>query len=440
MVNAIIENRALAQWSSRPPRSILYEILIVLAVTLGAFMLFGPAAGPLLAWFLLLVYSGSVSLASLYDSGPKQPAKIEWLLFLYAFSFGMINLALIVVVLVVWAWWPLQSGDTMQKFTGWAVAITVPSALFIAFAPRLARRNGGAASKFLQGIREQGTKRFSRSFFSMSVMHLGVVSLFSCLTLTLIFVQAAEREVDGIETSWDLAVAYPMLPLTLVISATAFTIGRSLAYTRTETDTAVRAYVDDAAGGVGPDTPGRAILVPLTVAMLIAGVLIGSFVLTVLPGPIISSVETREAVDGWVATQREQGRTAAEIAAELNRAGGWSPDAPEAGLATLIGEPGQVLSHGCSIVMAAGVADLFEHGAIAWLPDEQAASDLKYCIRMTCPVGGQSEPMLRFVSSHATESKSWGTYAFTDFFRQGRAPTPGGYCTATGELSDRFRG
>ena len=164
---------------------------------------------------------------------------------------------------------------------------------------------------------------------------------------------------------------------------------------------------------------------------------------------IAPAFATADAVEAWVEEQRAEGKTGTEMAALLNEHGRWSADTPESGLPVLFPDlagslPTEASSGlaSCGITLAAGVADPAAVSGVDWLEPEQAASDLRYCIRTACPspVAWDAPDTVLLASSHASRNEQWMEYVFIDVFANGRAPEPGGYCTADGRLADEFQG
>ena len=203
----------------------------------------------------------------------------------------------------------------------------------------------------------------------------------------------------------------------------------------------VRAYAGDAgdaripAGGAGI----MAVLCGWAVSLYAILIFFHMGLVAVLSSAtgVSATVEIAETIEEWADVQRDDDRTEAELAAILSEYGSWNPEAPEAGIPALFPKLGEVLPAGdlpgaaaCSITIAAGVTA------------DRAAPDLNYCIRTACPspVAWAAPPAVALWSSHPSGKEHWLGSLFPDVFANGRAPAPGGYCTADGELADEFQG
>jgi hypothetical protein len=161
--------------------------------------------------------------------------------------------------------------------------------------------------------------------------------------------------------------------------------------------------------------------------------------------------EVSGAAEGWVAAQREAGRSPVEIAAELRTYGSWTIAEPDSGLAEIFPGLGETLkesslSEGCSVALDAGVADNVALQDQDWIQDFEAESqplpDVGYCIRLACPspVVWHERPVVILASSHPSRNSYWADSVFLDLFGNGRAFEPGGYCTVDGELAAAYQG
>lgn len=207
---------------------------------------------------------------------------------------------------------------------------------------------------------------------------------------------------------------------------------------------------------------------------------------------------TKKALDEWAAEQRSAGRPDAEIAAEINESGHWSPDVPAEGLARLLpnlfaNPEFEIAGWTCPVTVTAGAIDAAELEAAPWpeLPDtspvvlheenrafvdyinesseerkreeaEKAAAEpeydedkddnedkadnenypppIRYCVKVTCPgpAPWPASGAVVLISSHATTVPQW-LYIGT-LQARGRTTPAGGYCTAEGDLADSFQG
>ena len=67
---------------------------------------------------------------------------------------------------------------------------------------------------------------------------------------------------------------------------------------------------------------------------------------------------------------------------------------------------------------------------------------LRYCVKVTCPVPvtWDAPPAVSLYSSHPTGSRGWLYWVYFDLYTEGAAASPGGYCTADGELAETYQG
>ncbi len=179
----------------------------------------------------------------------------------------------------------------------------------------------------------------------------------------------------------------------------------------------------------------------------------------------------------WAIEMQEAGHGTDELVATVNASGFWRPEAPEGGLATLMSDLGGSfdqagLRPGCEVVVSAAAAtpddaarprpdiphrqlsspnpreaDTPQNGMTASSPKEagdehDAASPLRYCARVTCPVpvAWDAPPAIALYSSHPSTRPDWMLNVYFDVFAGGVATAPGGYCTETGELADTYQG
>ncbi len=329
-------------------------------------------------------------------------------------------------------------------------ALILGPALFLRFAPAFARKDGGPASQLLKGIREQGLGHFHQLWLPLIILCLATACLLLIVVFAVFLNLEMTRNIGGVVPIWDLSIALPYLPAALFAAAVMLSASK-LCPDNKEGDIGAlaRAYIEGDAAAPALDSRAKSVL-GLTVAggwaatlfVLLYPIHLGMVAEHSSLVGVSPLTETAVAVEAWVPAQREAGRSTAEIAAELNRIGSWTPDAPDAGLATLVEDPGQVFADTCSVRVAAGVTDPSSHDAFGWLPAEQAASDLKYCIAVSCasPVAWDAAPALLLYSSHDSQAAHWTESWFIDFFADGAAAAPGGYCTADGRLADGFQG
>ncbi len=380
------------------------------------------------------------------------PWRVQFFILSFRFCAEIMIGVVIVVLALGWTYWAYDLDLTKGKRPELAMLlllfILVP-ALFLALAPAFARENGGPASQLLKGIRDQGLGRFHLFYFSDVALLLGTVCLIPIIEFSDFHQLVTIINNNAVVPIWDLAIAFPVIPATFLAAAILLSAPRLSPSFLVKYSELPQAYMGGEPVLPGLDNRAKKIL-GLTVVSGMAAtlfVVLYPFHVALVAAEswvkgLTPLMETMEAVDSTLATQREAGRSTAEIAAELNRIGSWNADAPDAGLATLVEEPGRVFVDTCSVRTAAGVTNPSDHGAFDWLPAEQAASDLKYCIAISCasPVRWDAPPALILVSSHDSQATHWIERVFLDVFADGAAVSPGGYCTADGGLAERFQG
>ena len=98
-------------------------------------------------------------------------------------------------------------------------------------------------------------------------------------------------------------------------------------------------------------------------------------------------------------------------------------------------------SSACRFNIDADVADMEDVRGVEWLPAVEAALPVKYCLAVACPSATRwpEDSTLSLFSSHSSRNRYWMEIMFIDIFGWGAAE-PGGYCTATGAVADRFQG
>ena len=389
----------------------------------------GIAAMYVLWWIVGLI---------LRDRGKsKQPAKVNLLLTVYGISVpiavGGLMFALI-VEWVLWAYLPITSPARvwnvgMGVLTLIAAMWIFPPILFLVFAPLLARKDGGAASRFLKGVRAQGFGWFHDRWLRYTAFNAGLFCLLSIVLASAVISKLELlRDGDDIETNWELMAAYPFLPFALFAAAVILTLSGILATSREEHDAVVRAYIDGAPDGPRPNTKAKSLLRALAAGACVAALFFNIYPIhlgitasgaTYYGAKAISG--TYEAMENLVNTREPGDWTSAEYVAELNRIGHWAPDAPGAGLATLVEDPGQVFAETCTVRIAAGIIDPTSREAAGGPSGGEAESDVKICIAVACapPFTWSTPPALWLVTSHATRAKYWYEHGYVDIFADG---------------------
>ncbi len=291
---------------------------------------------------------------------------------------------------------------------------------------------------------------------------------------------------DRIPTMWDLFLADPVLPLGLLVTAGLVVSSRDI-------------WVgDDVSADDPPDGgPGRSETRPVGMPVRIAVAIIGlaaplaalistihfMFALATAALPALSAgAGTGRALAHWADGVRNSGRPEAEIVATINELGHWSPDVPGEGLGRLlpdlVKDPEDGIARwSCTVTVTAGEIDAAERETRPWLEtsdqwthvvhdatrrfneevdgrksefaeaeeeDNEATPipPVRYCVRATCPsaLAWQAPEAFAMYSSHPSASPQWLFRAYADMLLEGRDGSPGGYCTADGELADVYQG
>lgn len=129
----------------------------------------------------------------------------------------------------------------------------------------------------------------------------------------------------------------------------------------------------------------------------------------------------------------------------MNEHGYWTPGSPETGLSKLFPNfetRADYEETACSVRIVADTADPARVQGITWIDAKQASLDLKYCVKVSCPspVAWDALPSVVLYSSHASRNQYWRANYYVDILAEGTATGPGGYCSATGGLTDNFQG
>ncbi len=292
---------------------------------------------------------------------------------------------------------------------------------------------------------------------------------------------------DRIPTVWDLFLADPVLPLGLLATAGIVVSWRHIA----QCDGGFSAN-DPPDGGPGHGVT-KAVGMPVRLAVAIIGfaaplaalILTIHFMFVVRTGPVLAlsaGAHSGTALARWADGFQQSGRPEAEIVATINELGRWSPDAPGEGLARLLPDLVEDLDEGtarwnCTVTVTAGTIDTAEREARPWpetsdqlthvvhdatrrfaeeidrreSESEEAEEEddeatpippVRYCVRATCPgvLAWHAPDTVALYSSHPSARPRWIFRAYADLLLEGREASPGGYCTAEGELADTYQG
>jgi hypothetical protein len=449
--------------SSLAQRWLLDTILLFAAMAAPFFLFDVGTASSVAFWAAFTAIAVWLAVQILRDflrerGKPKQPVKIRLLLILYRLSVPVAVEGLALLVMAEWGMWaylPITgSAEIRGGFEGALIVITAlliyPPILFLLLTPLLARKDGGPASRFLNGIRARGFGWFQIDWLSNTIFVAGLFGLFSVLwTPALLHKLERWRDGDGVVTNWELVAAYPFLPFALLAVAAMLALGNFRSSGPRDDDSTVRAYADGAAEEPRPDRRTRATLSGLVAGACVATLLIIGYPLHLgitTTGVWSSSMDAIGGVsEAWATlenTHEDDGWTDAEFVDAVNRYGRWTPDAPGERLGALVAGSGEAFPDTCAVRIAAGNIDPTDPGPVSASAIVEARPGLKFCIAVACapPTTWSAPPALILVTSHESRAEGWRVYLHADIFAEGRAPAPGGYCTADGGLADNYQG
>ena len=220
---------------------------------------------------------------------PKRPAKVNLLLTVYGISVPIAVSGLMFALFVEWVLWAYRPATNTADMwdAGMAALIAIaaisiyPPILFLLLAPRLARKDGGAASRFLEGVRTRGFRWFHDDWLRYTAFTAGLFCLLSIAWAPVLHDLEAWRDSDGIVTNWELMAAYPFLPFALLAAAAILSLSRIVAADWEEEDAVIRAYIDGAPDGPLPHARAKSGL-----RALAAGACVAAVFLHIYPGYI----------------------------------------------------------------------------------------------------------------------------------------------------------
>ncbi len=339
---------------------------------------------------------------------------------------------------------PLALASALSLALGLIVAA---AAAFLA-AITLLRRDGESVGACLKRVGDEGIAILWPAAAPSLLLGFGVLSLANVLASTVslpALLQAANP--DRTVVLWDLAEAFPLLPAALLASSMLMVAFRRL---QPAALVSLRA----------PRPPSRGRVPGVLAALASVGVGYGWYLQVLHIGMvaslgatamIVSWGEVSRATDAWIAAQEAQGRAPAEIAANLRAHGGWSAEGARPFRPGAIRELGSTLeelglSDQCRISIDARPADNSALRNEPWISGYEAGfrplPSVGYCLRLACPspAAWHEQPVVILHSSHPSRNRGWSYNLFVDLFAAGRAPAPGGYCTADGALAARYQG
>ncbi len=426
----------------------------------------GPASLVAAATGVMYLFWSSTLLveiwSSLHKSGQKrgeQPVPLTASLWVGMVQISVPALALVALGAAFAGWdsWAYSiSFETKLDTESWLVlavlaSIVLGPVLFLCLVSAFVREEGKRAACLFERMRKRGLGHFHRGWLGYTASCLAIICLLAPIDWVASLHKIETTRNNGrVVPTWDIAITYPAFPTALLTAAVMLSVLRFTSTRDVKSDDLLtRYYLDGDTVLPALDPRAKKILVFTIAAGWAATLYVSIYPLHLAKiarqssiRGVVPFIETVQAVDALIAAQREAGRSNVEIAAELNRIGSWTPDAPGAGLATLVEVPERTFVDSCRLRLAADVTDTTAHGAFDWLPAEQADSDLKYCLAVTCTTAlpWETPPALLLVSSHDSQAPNWSIRFSADVFADGVAYAPGGYCTADGRLAEEFQG
>ncbi len=339
---------------------------------------------------------------------------------------------------------PLALATTVSVALGLIIGA---AAMFLA-AMMLLRRDDESAGACFKRIGREGLAVLWPAAAASLLLGFGVLSLANVLASTVSLpplLQAANP--DRTVLLWDVVEAFPLLPAALLASSVLMVAFRRLQPAALESLRAPR----PAARGHVPGALAALTSVCVGYAWYLQVLHIGIVASLGATAMIVSWGEVSRATDAWIAAQEAQGRAPAAIAAELRAQGGWSAEGPGPRRSGALSQFGGTLedlglSDQCRITVDARPADNSTLRNDPWIAGYEAGfrplPSVGYCLRLACPSPAvwHDRPVVILHSSHPSRSRGWSYNLFVDLFAQGRAPAPGGYCTADGALAARYQG
>ncbi len=277
---------------------------------------------------------------------------------------------------------------------------------------------------------------------------------------------ASSANLSWSQHAYSVLIGYPTLLLILAGAAIALVSHRGLAHQYVRPVSRVTRE-----GATDGGEPRRAISVPIVALLLIgAGAMTFGQVKAIRTGtvifyvgvPLIHYVEyADQAVEERIATSVDRGLSAEALVAELNEQGHWysenpgqgfldfSPELAETAFETL--DPSSDFGETvfemlddvrCTLLVAAGTLSEQEIAATAEPDLAMDAMPIKFCLRTVCrsPQLNVDDSVTFLRSSHPSEREGWARGSGTMTLLFDRIHSPGGFCTASGDLADGYQG
>lgn len=452
----------LDRWnSSGSVTQFIFETLALLIAVTVPITLLGGGIGLLVCAGVVAIYLTICHKTGRPDHATAQPdppaARVR---FLRSLALLMALAAVGLPPVLAWNFWAFPAIDypasmgalNWFSFAGtlWLIAgLLLVSLLFGALAVAGLRQDGERIGPCYRRFLAEGGRDAFRSALSCFAIFFGLAGLVSVggsmPALTLLFETITRH---GRYPDWlEVAIAIPTVPIWLFASVVLLVLYRRLNHRAVPAGQPGDARTTKRRGGLLPT--GFALLAGA--AAILGGIghvmhigIFGKF------GPVAEIGPMRTVADelgGWVAEQRDIGRSSGEIVAALRNHGRWEPASPDTGLTELMPmlkdekSYDSIQGSACRFTIEADVADPDELRSVDWLPAEEASQPVKYCLVVACPSPTRwpEDSTLSLFSSHSSQNRYWQDSMFVDLFGRGPAEA-GGYCTTTGALADRFQG
>ncbi len=154
---------------------------------------------------------------------------------------------------------------------------------------------------------------------------------------------------------------------------------------------------------------------------------------------------TEDAIRLWVKTSSEKGANVEALVRQLNSQGRWSSEQPDGGLSKLIpdfaAETGKLAADiQCALNVSAGTLPKEWQPASKDEGSDAKALPLRYCLKTVCRAETLAErgDVTFLFSSHGSRRDGWRTHMATTMVFG--PPSPGGFCTRSGEVAAEYQG
>ena len=415
---------------------------------------------------------------------------IGFVAILYTASGYMAATGIAGVIVAVWfglAYKPIESEELPAFLTGDGLVAGLPHTLtmlvggvtLLALSIVLLNWGRGGLGALVARLRRHGPGLFLSPWIPETAIVMLLLSVSAFLGMAVSLDMLFEAMFPGRTASFlDLIEMFPFLPACMVATAvTAVAVHKLMGYRKFEA--VVRVLREDDAEPQPRDAwwPVLAKITLISSAATIAVALwalhVGIVAATASMFAHLAGAEVGGTVRYWAIIEHATGRPKDELAAAVNAKGYWSKAEPGEGLPELLPNMNEIIAgfdrqKECRIQVAAAPAEpedaniarsASSYGEPLDFPDSEESDDsdrvdgagdagysdappLRFCVKVTCPVpvNWDTPPAIALYSSHATGSQNWIYQSYFDLYAEGVAASPGGYCTATGELADSYQG